>query len=76
MSHPVLYEVFLILEDSHKFIKKIMQERISQSKKATPTKVGMSFSYNRLNNTRDISNYEELKQPLLENDDSQNAVPD
>eukprot|EP00347_Sterkiella_histriomuscorum_P006843 403351220 len=87
ISHSVLYEVYMILDDCHKQLKKISQDRINKSQRRQPRQKTSNFGFKSFENNqsrsqaRELSNYEELKQPLLEDQDgsqgiSNNMIPE
>ena len=75
LRYKVLYEIFLILEDSQKFLRKITVERMNHASKKSNkrgTAYGRNYDYG-LSQVRQLTQTEELKKPLLE-DESENVT--
>jgi hypothetical protein len=63
LSHKVIYEVYLILEDCHKQLRKIVVNRMTRPSKNKPH-ITRAQTYDF--KARELSAYEELKRPLLQ----------
>jgi hypothetical protein len=74
LSHKVIIEVFLLLEDCYKHMKKIANERISR-KKSKPPRLQKENSYifdKSKGFSNDMVSFDDLKRPLISGDDDSN----